>query len=52
MKDLVLENTDVNKFYESYILKKNMIKFNYRDDQVFYSDKYDSDNIINDIDNI
>ena len=52
MKDLVLENTDVNKFYKSYILKKNMISFNYRDDQVFYSDKYDSDNIINDIDNI
>ena len=35
MKDLVLENTDVNKFYKSYILKKNMISFNYRDDQVF-----------------
>ena len=52
MKDLVLENTDVNKFYKSYILKKNMISFNYRDDQVFYSDKYDSDNIINDIDKI
>ena len=52
MKDLVLENTDVNKYYKSYIPKKNMITFNYRDDQVFYSDKYDSDNIINDIDNI
>ena len=52
MKDLVLENTDVNKFYKSYILKKNMISFNYRDDQVFYSDKFDSDNIINDINRI
>ena len=49
MKVLVLENTDVNKFYKSYILKKNMISFNYRDDQVFYSDKFDSDNIIRDI---
>ena len=29
-----------------------MISFNYRDDQVFYSVKYDSDNIIKDIDNI
>ena len=29
-----------------------MITFNYRDDQVFYSDKYDSDNIINDINRI
>ena len=52
MKDLVLKNTDVSKFYKSYILKKNMISFNYRDDQVFYSDKYDSDNVIQDIDNI
>ena len=52
MKDLVLENTDVNKFYKSYILKKNMISFNYRDDQVFYSDKYDSDDIIRDINRI
>ena len=52
MKDLVLKNTDVNKFYKSYILKKNMISFNYRDNQVFYSDKYDSNNIIKDIDQI
>ena len=52
MKDLVLDNTDINKFYKSYILKKNMISFNYRDDQVFYSDKYDSDDIVKDIDNI
>ena len=52
MKDLVLENADINQFYKSYILKKNKISFNYRDDQVFYSDKFDSDNIINDIDKI
>ena len=49
MKELVLKHTDVNKYYKSYILKKNMISFNYRDDQVFYSDKYDSNNIIQDI---
>ena len=29
-----------------------MITFNYSDEQVFYSDKYDSYNIINDIDRI
>ena len=46
MKDLVLKHTDVNKYYKSYILKKNLISFNYRDDQVFHSDKYDSNNII------
>ena len=52
MKDLVLNSTDINKFYKSYILKKNMISFNYRDDQVFYSDEYNSVDIIKDIDNI
>ena len=52
MKDLVSKNADVNKYHKSYILKKNMISFNYRDDQVFYSDKYDSNNIIQDIDQI
>ena len=52
MKDLVLNNTDINEFYKTYILKKSMISFNYRDDQVFYSNKYDSVDIIKDIDNI
>ena len=52
MKDIILKNIDVNKYYKSYILKKNMISFNYRDDQVFYSEKYNSNDIINDINNI
>ena len=37
MKDIIFKDIDVNKYYKSYILKKNMISFNYRDDQVFYS---------------
>ena len=52
MKDIIFKNTDVNKYYKSYILKKIMISFNYRDHQMFYSEKYDSNDIINDINNI
>ena len=52
MKDIKFKNTDVNKYYKSYILKKNMISFNYRDHQMFYSEKYNSNDIINDINNI
>ena len=52
MKDIIFKNTDVNKYYKSYILKKNMILFNYRDHQMFYSEKYNSNEIINDINNI
>ena len=47
MKDVIFKNTDVNKYYKSYILKKNMISFNYRDHQMFYSEKYNSNDIIN-----
>ena len=52
MKDIMFKNIDVNKYYKSYILKKNMISFNYRDHQMFYSEKYNSNDIINDINNI
>ena len=52
MKDIILKNIDVNKYYKSYILEKNMISFNYRDHQMFYSEKYNSNDIINDINNI
>ena len=52
MKDIILKNIDVNKYYKSYILKKNMISFNYRDHLMFYSEKYNSNDIINDINNI
>ena len=38
MKDIIFKNTDVNKYYKSYILKKNMISFNYRHHQMFYSE--------------
>ena len=52
MKNIISKNTDVNKYYKAYILKKNMVSFNYREHQMFYSEKYNSDGIINDINNI
>ena len=42
----------MKKYYKSYILKKNMISLYYRDHQIFYSEKYNSNDIINDINNI
>ena len=49
IKDIILKNIDDTKYYKSYIIKKNMLSFNFRDDQQFYSEKYNSNNIINDI---
>ena len=46
MKDIIFKNIDENKYYKSYILKKSMISFNYRDHQMFYSEKYNSNDII------
>ena len=52
IKDLILKNVDNKKYYKSYILKKNMITFNNKDDKIHFSEKFNSDTIISDIDNI
>ena len=52
IKDLILKNVNDKKYYKSYILKKHMITFNNRDDHVYFSEKFNSNNIISDIDNI
>ena len=52
IKDLILKNIDDTKYYKSYILKKNMISFNYKPDLHHYSQKYNSNDIINDINRI
>ena len=52
IKDLILKNVDDEKYYKSYILKKHMITFNDKDDKIHFSEKFNSDNIISDIDNI
>ena len=49
IKDIILKNIYDTKYYKSYIIKKNMLSFNFQDDQQFYSEKYNSNNIINDI---
>ena len=52
IKDIILKNIDENRFYKSYIIKKNMLNFNYNAELQHYSDKFNSNDIINDINNI
>ena len=52
INDLILENVNDKKYYKSYILKKHMITFNNKDDHVYFSEKFNSNNIISDINNI
>ena len=52
IKDIILKNIDDTKYYKSYIIKKNMLNFNYNAELQHYSDKFNSNNIINDINNI
>ena len=52
IKDIILKNIDDTKYYKSYIIKKNMLDFNYNAELQHYSEKYNSNNIINDINNI
>ena len=52
IKDIILKNIDDTKYYKSYIIKKNMLNFNYNAELQHYSDKFNSNDIINDISNI
>ena len=52
IKDIILKNIDDTKYYKSYIIKENMLNFNYNAELQHYSDKFNSNNIINDINNI
>ena len=52
IKDLILKNVDDKKYCKSYILKKHMITFNNKDDHIYFSEKFNSNNIISDIDRI
>ena len=52
IKDIILKNIDNTKYYKSYINKKYMLDFNYKVQLQQYSEKYNSNNIINDINNI
>ena len=53
IKDIILKNINVNKYYKSYIIKKNMLEFNHgQADPMYISEKHDSNNILYDIENI
>ena len=53
IKDIIIKNIDTNKYYKSYIIKKNMLEFNQgKRDPMFISEKYDSNNILHDLENI
>ena len=52
IKDLILENVNDKKYYKSYILKKHMITFNNKGEYIYFSEKFNSNNIISDINNI
>ena len=53
IKELILKNIDINKFYKSFIVKKNILEFNHGEREPAYiSYKFDSNNILNDLLNI
>ena len=53
IKDIILKNIDTNKYYKSYIVKKNVLEFNQgKLEPLYISEKHDSNNILSDIENI
>ena len=53
IKEIISKKIDTNKYYKSYILKKNVLEFNQgKRDPMFISEKHDSNNILFDIENI
>ena len=53
IKELILKNIDINKFYKSFIVKKTILEFNHgKRDPAYISYKFDSNNILNDLLNI
>ena len=53
IKDIIIKNIDISKYYKSYIIKKNVLEFNQgKRDPMFISEKHDSNNILYDLENI
>ena len=51
--DIIFKNINTNKFYKSYIHKKNILEFNQgKRDSMYISERHDSNNILYDIENI
>ena len=53
IKDLILKNINVKKYYKAYIVKKFMLHYNNHErPDIYYSEKFNSRNILDYIDNI
>ena len=53
IREIIFKNIDTNKYYKSYIIKKNMLEFNQgKRDPMCISEKHDSNNILYNIENI
>ena len=52
IKELILKNVDVDKYCKSYVIKKLMVDFNGDKEKQYYSEKFNSNNILKDIQNI
>ena len=53
IKEIILENIDTNKYYKSYIIKKNMLEFNQdKRNPMYISERHDSNNILFDVENL
>ena len=53
IRETILKNIDTNKYYKSYILKKNVLEFNQgKRDPMYISERHDSNNILYDLENI
>ena len=51
IKELILKNINVDKYYKSYIIKKLMLDFNDKENK-YYSEKFKSNNILKDMQDI
>ena len=53
IREIILKNIDTNKYYKSYILRKNVLEFNQGNrDPMYISERHDSNNILYDLKNI
>ena len=53
IREIILKNIETNKYYKSYILKKNVLEFNQGNrDPMYISERHDSNDILYDLENI
>ena len=53
IREIIFKNINTNKYYKSYIIKKNLLEFNQgKRDPMYISEKHDSNNILYGIENL